>query len=62
MSAAQAAFTIIITIAFIFSVFLFLSLSAFCDNRPQLCFLCYSETVIAKDKHMRLPCGDLNLL
>ncbi len=60
MSAAQAAFTIIITIAFIFFLFLFLSLSAFCDNRPQLCFLCYSETVIAKGRHVWLSCGNLN--
>ena len=42
MSVAQAAFAIIIAIAFVFCFFLFLFLSAFCDNRPQLCFFVLS--------------------
>ena len=42
MSVAQAAFAIIIAIAFVFYFFLSLFLSAFCDNRPQLCFFVLS--------------------
>lgn len=45
MSAAQAAFTIIIAIDFIFYFFLFLSLSAFCDKRPQLCCYRYASSL-----------------